>query len=68
VWSGVPARKLRDVTPEEAAFITRSAESYASLGLKHFEENQKVWLVRSPASCIVLSGVSHRKIVSCRYI
>lgn len=56
VWAGVPARKLRDVDPEEAAFISSSAESYARLAQAHMEENAKVWLVRAAVGRVVAPG------------
>lgn len=41
VWAGTPARFLRDLADGEAAFISQSAEDYASLAAVHAEENAK---------------------------
>jgi len=41
VWAGSPARFLRDVLPEERAFLTASAANYASLAAQHAFENGK---------------------------
>mmetsp|Transcript_58832 Transcript_58832/g.157251 ORF Transcript_58832/g.157251 Transcript_58832/m.157251 type:complete len:81 (-) Transcript_58832:74-316(-) len=35
LWAGVPARKLRDLTEAEAAFIEKSAAQYVDFGIWH---------------------------------
>lgn len=46
VWVGCPARYLRDLEPEEEAFLSSSAANYARLARVHWAENTKTWLVR----------------------
>lgn len=41
LWSGVPARYVRDLTTEEKAFIKQSAIEYAELSLIHAKECEK---------------------------
>lgn len=41
IWAGSPAKFLRNLTPEESAFILKSAENYASLAQTHAEEAAK---------------------------
>mmetsp|Transcript_21324 Transcript_21324/g.64154 ORF Transcript_21324/g.64154 Transcript_21324/m.64154 type:complete len:260 (-) Transcript_21324:242-1021(-) len=41
IWAGRPAKKLRDLDPEEATFVTRSAANYAMLAKEHAVENAK---------------------------
>ena len=43
---GCPARYLRDLEPEEEAFLSSSAANYAHLARAHWAENTKTWLVR----------------------
>ncbi len=35
VWAGSPAKMLRQLTSEEAAFVAASADNYAKLALDH---------------------------------
>lgn len=35
LWAGNPARFMRPLTPDEAAFIPKSADVYAKLGAEH---------------------------------
>lgn len=35
LWAGNPARFMRPLTPDEAAFIPKSADVYAQLGAEH---------------------------------
>lgn len=35
VWAGSPAKFLRNLEPEEAAFIAKSAANYAELANEH---------------------------------
>ena len=37
IWGGNPAKKLRALKPEEAAFISKSATHYAELGSEHLK-------------------------------
>jgi gamma-carbonic anhydrase len=46
VWAGCPARYLRDLEPEEASFLSHSAQRYVELAKEHWNENTKVFLVR----------------------
>lgn len=41
IWAGSPAKFLRKLTEQEAAFIPKSAENYASLAKSHAAENAK---------------------------
>jgi len=43
VWAGNPAKYLRDLTPEEVAFLSASAGNYVALAGKHREENAKTF-------------------------
>lgn len=43
IWAGNPARKLRDLLPEEAAFIEKSASNYAELAQQHKCECHGPW-------------------------
>jgi len=38
IWGGNPAKLLRPLKPEEAAFISKSAQTYAELGTQHLKE------------------------------
>ncbi|CAL8460604.1 g133 [Coccomyxa elongata] len=38
LWGGNPAKLLRPLKPEEAAFISKSAQTYAELGAEHAKE------------------------------
>jgi carbonic anhydrase/acetyltransferase-like protein (isoleucine patch superfamily) len=38
LWGGNPAKLLRPLKPEEAAFISKSAQTYAELGAEHLKE------------------------------
>ncbi len=40
VWAGVPAKYLRDMTPEEIAYIPVSAQNYAELAREYREGDQ----------------------------
>ena len=40
IWGGNPAKKLRELKPEEAAFISKSAAHYAELGAEHLKITQ----------------------------
>ena len=40
IWGGNPAKKLRALKPEEAAFISKSAKHYAELGSEHIKAIQ----------------------------
>ena len=37
IWGGNPAKMLRALKPEEAAFISKSAQHYAELGAEHLK-------------------------------
>ncbi len=39
IWGGSPARYLRDLKPEEAAFLKESADSYVAVAAEHIKEN-----------------------------
>eukprot|EP00850_Spirogloea_muscicola_P003833 SM000016S01821 [mRNA] locus=s16:68410:70198:- [translate_table: standard] len=41
IWAGNPAKFLRNLSSEESAFISKSAENYASLGAEHAVETSK---------------------------
>jgi carbonic anhydrase/acetyltransferase-like protein (isoleucine patch superfamily) len=41
LWSGVPARYLRDLTSEEVEFVKQCSVEYADLSQLHAEENAK---------------------------
>jgi len=41
LWSGSPAKFLRELTEKELAFFLVSAENYRLLGLEYLEENRK---------------------------
>lgn len=41
IWAGSPARFLRELSPQESAFISKSAENYANLARDHAEETSK---------------------------
>jgi len=41
IWAGSPAKFLRNLTAEETAFITTSADNYAALAETHLAENFK---------------------------
>ncbi|KAL3700355.1 hypothetical protein R1sor_018377 [Riccia sorocarpa] len=41
VWAGNPAKFLRNLSAEERAFIGKSADNYAQLGVTHAAENAK---------------------------
>jgi len=41
LWSGSPAKFLRELTEKELAFFPVSAENYRLLGLEYLEENRK---------------------------
>lgn len=43
VWSGSPAKYLRDLTEGEAAFISEAAEDYSILAAVHADENAKTF-------------------------
>jgi gamma-carbonic anhydrase len=43
VWAGRPAKLLRKLEPDEAAFITVSAQNYASVAALHAAENAKTF-------------------------
>lgn len=43
IWAGRPAKLLRKLEPEEAAFVTRSAANYAVLAAEHAVENAKTF-------------------------
>jgi len=43
IWAGNPARFLRDLTPEEKAFLSQSAGNYVSLAETHRAENAKTF-------------------------
>lgn len=43
VWAGNPAKFLRDLTPEEVAFLSTSAGNYVKLAATHREENSKTF-------------------------
>lgn len=43
IWAGSPAKMLRKVDPEEAAFIAKSASGYATLALQHKFEQGKTF-------------------------
>lgn len=43
VWAGAPARFLRDVLPEETAFVAASAKNYNALAEKHKFECSKTF-------------------------
>jgi carbonic anhydrase/acetyltransferase-like protein (isoleucine patch superfamily) len=43
IWAGNPAKFLRNLTTEESAFISVSADNYASLAATHLAENSKPW-------------------------
>ena len=38
LWAGVPARKLRDLKPNEASFMGVSADTYHRLSGEHSEQ------------------------------
>ena len=40
IWGGNPAKMLRALKPEEAAFISKSAQHYAELGAEHLKATQ----------------------------
>lgn len=40
IWGGNPARMLRAMKTEEAAFISKSAQHYAQLGSEHLKATQ----------------------------
>ena len=42
IWAGSPAKLLRTLTAEEAAFVSGSADNYAKLALAHKIEAEKV--------------------------
>lgn len=41
VWGGSPAKYIREATPEETGNIRKTAEHYANLASKHYEEIKK---------------------------
>ncbi len=41
LWGGNPARCMRPLKPEEAAFIPQSAAMYAQLGAEHAAETSR---------------------------
>lgn len=41
IWGGAPARFLRKLKPEEASFLSESAEHYARLAAEHAAEAGK---------------------------
>ena len=43
VWAGSPAKYLRDLTPEEVAFLSQSAGNYVELAKTHMAENAKTF-------------------------
>lgn len=43
IWAGNPAKFLRNLTVEETAFISKSADNYAALAATHLFENGKPW-------------------------
>lgn len=49
VWAGVPAAYLRDLKPNEAAFLPKSAEIYATIAQEHVKENSVSLLERAKA-------------------
>ncbi|GBF89259.1 gamma carbonic anhydrase, mitochondrial [Raphidocelis subcapitata] len=43
IWAGAPAKLLRTVSSEEAAFLVQSADNYAHLAQEHKTENGKAF-------------------------
>lgn len=43
IWAGAPAKLLRTVSAEEAAFLVQSADNYAKLAKEHKIENGKAF-------------------------
>lgn len=41
LWAGSPAKKLRDLKPEEASFLPESAQHYLQLAQEHSKETSK---------------------------
>lgn len=42
LWGGVPARKMRDLKPEEVAYIQTSADNYYTLAMEYKNECKEV--------------------------
>jgi hypothetical protein len=40
LWTGAPARRLRDLTAEEMSYLRSTAVTNATLGQRHFEQGQ----------------------------
>ena len=46
LWGGNPAKFLRDVKPEEASFMSVSAQKYVELASEHMKEASKTPMQR----------------------